>query len=556
MKRVLIIGLDGITFDTFDPWMEEGILPNIARFRDAGVHASLDSIYPPITAPAWASFMTGMNPGKTGIFEFLYSRSSSFDFAPVNATVRDGIPIWDILSREGKEVVVISVPVTYPPDKVNGSLISGFLTPQGARDFTHPPELLDRIEKEFGPYPIYHKEVYQKGKVDRVIDEANRILRYRRDMTLKLLDEQDWDFAITYFEGTDRMQHEVWHIHDESHPHSTPGEVARYKDKVLGFYREVDETVRMLTEAVDDGETVVMIMSDHGFGPIHYYLNLNIWLLESGFLKLKRDPFTRLKQLIFKLGITPALGYRTAMKLGLAGLRLSKGVGGRNVIFDMINRIFLSLENIDWPRTRAYSKGNYGQIYVNLKGREPLGSVDPGDYDSVVNDLKEGLRLIPDPETGGRLMKEVFHREEMYTGPYVERMPDVFFKPANMLYKALGVVDFTTKHFIEPTFGNSGDHRMNGVFLARGGEMDVRRERLPEISIMDVVPTVLHALGLAVPDDMDGKVIEAAFRKEWLEKNPVRLREPYEREDKSSLEMSEEDKKELIDRLKGMGYVG
>lgn len=555
MKRVLIIGLDGITFDTFDPWMEEGVLPYMANFRDAGVHASLDSIFPPITAPAWASFMTGMNPGKTGIFEFLYSRSSSFDFSPVNATVRDGVPLWDILTREGKEVVVIGVPVTYPPDKVNGTLISGFLTPQGARDFTHPRELLDEIEKEFGPYPIYHKEVYQKGKVDRVIDEANHILRYRRDMTLKLLKDQDWDFAITYFEGTDRMQHEVWHIHDESHPHSTPKEVKRYKDKVLGFYREVDETVRLLTEAVDDGETTVIIMSDHGFGPIHYYLNLNVWLMEQGFLRLKRDAFTRLKQLIFKMGITPAFGYRTAMKLGLAGLRLSKGVGGRNVLFDMINKIFLSLENIDWEETKAYSKGNYGQIYINLKGREPFGSVDPAYYENVVEEIKAGLREIPDP-LGGKLMKEVFHREERYTGPYVERMPDIFFKPANMVYKALGVVDFTTSHFIEPTFGNSGDHRMNGVFLAKGAAMDVHDKRMPEISIMDVTPTVLHALGLPVPTDMDGKVIEGAFRPDWLKENPVRTREPYERADKSQLELSAEDNRELIDRLKGMGYVG
>ncbi len=556
MKRVLIIGLDGITFDTFDPWMEEGILPNTAMFRDGGVHASLDSIFPPITAPAWASFMTGMNPGKTGIFEFLYSRSSSFDLAPVNATVRDGVTLWDILSREGKKVISLGVPVTYPPEPVNGVLVGGFLPPQGARDFTHPPELLDEIEKRYGPYPIYHKEVYQKGKVDRVIDEANDILRYRREMTLDLLKEREWDFAITYFEGTDRMQHEVWHIHDESHPHSTRSEVARYKEKVLGFYREVDETVRLLTEAVDDGETAVIIMSDHGFGPIHYYLNLNVWLLEQGFLKLKRDPLTLLKRLIFTLGITPAFGYRTAMKLGLAGLRLSKGVGGRNVIFDMINSIFLSLENIDWTRTRAYSKGNYGQIYVNLKGREPDGSVDPSEYDAVVEELKKALRAIPDPDTGGKLMSDVFHRSERYTGAYVERMPDVLFKPGNMVYKALGIVDFTTRHFIEPTFGNSGDHRMNGVFFAKGGEFDVRAERLPEISIMDVAPTVLHALGLAVPEDMDGRVIENAFRKEWIESHPVRMRRPYERVDKSRMELSDTERQEIIDRLKGMGYVG
>ncbi len=556
MSRVLVIGLDGVTFDTFDPWMSQGVLPYLSQFMKKGVHSSLDSVFPPITSTAWSSIMTGMNPGKTGIFEFLYSNSNSFDLTPVNATVRDGVPLWEILSREGKKVIAISVPVTYPPAEVNGIVISGFLTPPGVRDFTHPPELVDEIESRWGPYPLYHKEVYQKGKVDLVIDEAFHHLRYRRDMTLALLKEKEWDFCISYFEGTDRMQHEVWHIHDESHPHSSPKEIAKYGERVLDYYREVDETVRLLTEAVADEDTTVMVMSDHGFGPIHYYMNFNVWLLEEGLLVLKRDAFTLLKRLIFAAGLTPAFGYRMAMRLGLAGLRLSQGVGGRSRLFDLINNIFLSLENIDWKRTRAYSKGNYGQIYVNLKGREPEGSVDPAEYDSTVAEIVDRVGKIPHPDTGEPLMQSVFTREEIYEGPYVERMADVMFKPADMRFKALGIVDFTTKRFIEPTFGNSGDHRMNGLFAACGGPIRVSPERLAEHSICDVTPTVLHLFGLPVPTDMDGRVMEAVFDQEWLRKNPVKTREPYERQKQEELDLTDDERREIIERLKGMGYVG
>ncbi|MFH1679310.1 MAG: alkaline phosphatase family protein [Candidatus Eisenbacteria bacterium] len=556
MSRVLVIGIDGVTFDTLDPWMDEGILPYLASLRAEGIHAPLRSVFPPITAPAWASFMTGMNPGKTGIFEFLYSKGGLDDPVPVNSTLRDGVPVWEILSRNGKKVIVLGVPLTYPPDPVEGCLVGDFLMPRGVRDFTHPPELLEEIESAFGPYPVYHKEVYQKGKVGRLIDEAFEILRYRRELALRLLREKEWDFAIAYFEGTDRLQHEVWHVFDETHPRSNRGEVARYRDRVLDFYREVDETARRLAEAGRERGAVEIVMSDHGFGPIHYYLNFNVWLLENGFLALKRDVLTRAKTLLFRAGITPALGYRAAMRLGLAGLRLSRGVGGRSGLFRLINRVFLSLENIDWERTRAYSKGNYGQIYVNLRGREPHGSVAPEDHEGTVRNLVGKLREIPDPEGGGPLLAEVFRREERFTGPHVERMPDVLFIPRDMKYKALGIVDFTTRNFVERTFGNSGDHRMNGIFLARGGPLRGRRERLPEISICDVAPTVLHLFGEAVPENMDGRVIEAAFPEEWMKAHPVRYREPYETRPRGERALTEEERREIVERLKGMGYVG
>ncbi|MBN1825290.1 MAG: alkaline phosphatase family protein [Candidatus Eisenbacteria bacterium] len=558
MSRVLITGIDGVTFDTLDPWMDDGVLPYLASIRREGVTAPLRSTFPPITAPAWVSFMTGKNPGKTGIFEFLYSRGGTFEQTPVNATVRDGIPLWEILSREGRRVLVLGVPVTYPPDPVRGTLISGFLTPPGARDFTRPPELLDELEEAFGPYPIYHKEVYQKGKVDRVLDEAFRILEYRRNVSLKLLKEREWDFAITYFEGTDRVQHELWHVFDETHPHSNRKESRAHRDRVLDYYREVDETARLVGEAARgfDPDATEIIMSDHGFGPIHTYMNFNVWLWENGFLRLRRDLSTRLKTLLFRLGFTPALGYRAAMRFGLAGLRLSRGVGARSVLFDRINRIFLSLENIDWEKTRAFSKGNYGQIYVNLRGRERFGSVDPADYDRTAGELVDKLREIRDPEDGGPLLAEVFRREERYEGPYVERMPDVLFIPRDMKHKALGIVDFTTRRFLEPTFGNSGDHRMDGVFFARGGPFLGGAGRIETLSIADVTPTVLHVFGLGVPEDMDGRVIEAALRPDWLRENPVRFRPPYERARPEELDLDDAERREIIDRLKGMGYVG
>jgi predicted AlkP superfamily phosphohydrolase/phosphomutase len=182
-RRVLVLALDGATFDLIGPWLDDGSMPNLARLRAEGACGKLRSIVPPVTAPAWCSFMTGKNPGKHGVFEFFLREPGRFEEIPVSSRVRAGRTLWEILGDAGREVLVVNVPVTYPPSPVNGSLVGDFLTPIGARDFTWPPGLLDEIEAATGPFQLYHVEVYRKGRAGVVLDELDRVLEANRRAT-------------------------------------------------------------------------------------------------------------------------------------------------------------------------------------------------------------------------------------------------------------------------------------------------------------------------------------------------------------------------------------
>lgn len=553
-RRVLVLALDGTTFDLIGPWLDDGSMPNLARLREAGASGKLRSIVPPVTAPAWCSFMTGKNPGKHGVFEFFLREPGGFREVPVSSRARAGKTLWEILSDAGKRVLVVNVPVTYPPVEVNGCLVGDFLTPMGSRDFTYPEGLLAEVEAATGPYELYHVEVYRKGRAHLVLDELDRVLEKNRAANLWLLRNKPWDFAMLHVWGTDRYGHELWHVLDGSHPMHDAAESAILRDRCLAYWRRVDAVCGEWMDAA--GDATVLVLSDHGFGPIHNFLVFNVWLLRSGFLRLRPGAATFVKRALFELGLSPAAGYRMAMKLGFARMRLAAGVGTRKRWIERINRLFLSLRDVDWSRTRAYSKGNYGQIFLNLKGREPEGIVDAAEAPAVMDAITAALRTLPDPFGGGPLIGDIWRKEELYEGPYLDRAPDLTFLPRDMRNKALGTVDFTSHRFVERAYGNSGDHRMDGIFFLRG-EGVRPGARLEGAKLIDVAPTILHHFGLGVPADFDGRVLEEAFTDAERAGNPVRTAPPAGAGAAGTGgTMTDEAAREIRERLKGIGYLG
>jgi predicted AlkP superfamily phosphohydrolase/phosphomutase len=557
-RRVLVIALDGATFDLIGPWLADGSMPNLARLRDEGASGSLRSIVPPVTAPAWCSFMTGKNPGKHGIFEFLLREPGGFEETPVSSRTRVGRTIWELLGDAGRRVLVVGVPVTYPPTPVNGCLVGDFLTPMGDRGFTWPPELLDEIEEATGRYELYHVEVYRRGAGHAVLDELDRVLEANRRAYSWLLRNREWEFAMLHVWGSDRFGHELWHVLDPDHPLHDPAESSILGERCLAYWRRIDAVVGEWMEAADGATTIVL--SDHGFGPIHRFLVFNVWLLREGFLRLKPALTTFVKRSLFELGLSPATGYRLSMRTGLARLRLASGVGTRSRWIRRINRLFLSLNDVDWSRTRVYSKGNYGQLFLNLKGREPRGIVESGaEAEGVLDELTLRLRELTDPETGESLIGEIHRREDLYHGPFLDRAPDLTFLPRDMRNKALGTVDFTSHRFIEPVYGNSGDHRMNGILLVRGE--GVRAGATTEgANLIDVAPTILHYLGEGVPSDFDGRVLTETFTDRENAGNPVRSAPPAGPEGDappdSDLGLTKDEMDEIKERLKRAGYLG
>ena len=551
-SKLLVIGLDGASFNVLDPLIEKGQLPNLSALISRGARAELETTFPPITAVAWSTFMTGKNPGKHGIFEFVRRDNRNRELA-VNASLRHGRAIWEILSESGSRVIVHNFPCTYPPRPVNGILIADFMTPLGRRDFTYPASLLEEIESKFGPYRLHLSQTYSKGNVQAVLDELNDELEYKAKVSEYLITNCEWDAFFQYFWGTDRIQHELWHVIDETHPRHDKQEGEAFRQKIYDYFRRVDEIVGRLV-TLSRG-AAVWILSDHGFGPVHRYCSFNIWMLKEGFLKLRRDPMTKLKEMMFDIGLTPELAFRVVRKLPLGRFRPSRGVSQRPGASRLLSRFFLSFDDVDWSRTIAFSKGNYGQIYINLKGREPNGTVEPHEYEATRERVIEKLTKLIDPATGEKWVDRVFRREDVYDGPRVGDAPDIAFLPRDMRYLPLGNADFTSNKFIADAFGISGSHRMHGVLIASGPQ--VKPEcRVEGARIVDVAPTILYTLGEPIPSDMDGRLLRDLVCEPYLSANAVHFAQPDSAHSGDSTDYTDDENEDVIERLKSLGYIG
>ena len=552
-NKLLVIGLDGASFNVLDPLNEKGYLPHIASLIAGGSRADLETTFPPITAVAWSSFMTGKNPGKHGIFEFVRRDHQSNRELAVNASFRQGRAIWDLLSDAGKRVIVHNFPCTYPPHEINGLMIADFMTPRGRRDFAYPSSLLAEIEAEFGSYRLHLSQTYAAGNVGAVLDELFDELEYKAKVTEYLMTRYDWDAFFQYFWGTDRIQHELWHIIDDEHPRHNKEEARAYRDRVLEYFRRVDEIVGRFIELAG-ADPLVLIASDHGFGPAHKYCSLNIWLLQEGFIRLKPDLATRAKALLFSLGVTPELAFKLTRKIP-GSLRPARGVSSQPGASKLLGKVFLSFNDVDWSRSVAFSKGNYGQIYVNLKGREANGIVADDQYEAVRDAIIDRLRALKDPTTGETWVGQVFRREDIYSGPLVGDAPDIAFLPADMRYLPLGNADFTSNKFMVDAFGISGCHRMNGVMIANGNGIE-RGLTLEGARIYDMAPTLLYLTDQSVPEDMDGRVLAEMISADYSSAHSIRFSTRGDHRQTNGVEYSDEENSEVIERLKSLGYLG
>ncbi len=552
-SRVWVLGLDGATLDLIRPWVSSGHLPNLGRLIGGGVSGDLRSTYPPLTGPAWSSFMTGMSPALHGVMEFFRRDEGSYRQRLNAPQDIDGRSLWSILSESARLVGVMGVPLTYPPEPVNGFLITGLLTPSGSRDFTYPRSLLPELESRLGEYRLRHDEKYRRSDPLPFLKEQYEILDNNVEAALYLMREKPWDFFMLHLLGTDRIQHEFWHLIDTAHPQHDHAERERLGNVILDFYKAIDARLGLLLEALDD-EVVVLIMSDHGFGPVYRFLNVNTWLLAEGLLRLKRNPKTWLRSLAFRLGLNYATVANWILRLGLGRRAIAAGRARRE---EFQRRFFLSLDDVDWTRSRVYSMGNFGQLFVNMRGREPEGIVEPGqEYEAVWADLAQRLSHLRDPDSGEPVVEQIFRREDLFHGPYAEHAPDLVFLTREMNYKAMGLSDFSSPRVFDPVYGTTGHHRMNGVMIWHGPGVIKEGEQLQGASIHDLAPTILHLMGLPIPLNMDGRVLTELFTPEFLEKEEVQYSQADDslrREDDTAY--SDEEEAGMREVLRGLGYV-
>ena len=565
--RVLVICLDGATFDLLDPWIASGRLPTLKRFMDEGGRGRLESVVPPITAPAWASFMTGKNPGKHGVYYFINRGYEADQTTFVDSRSRSGKALWHLLGEAGKKVLVLNVPTTYPPEEVNGALVSDFLTPPGRRDFTYPPSLVGELEEKFGKYPLHLKTLMFSAGLSvsgarRLLSELRHEMKVKFDVAHYLLDKVEADFCILHILGTDRVQHELWSLFDPQDPRHN-GELGRQcAESVIDYFVQIDAEIARLC-AKFDRDTATFIISDHGFGPIHKLIDLNVWLLENGYIETKTALGSRLKSALWKRGLTKELFIKLALHTFFKyGAGVAAKIPEESIFKSMLHlsgrgrggKLLFSFDDVDWSRTKAYALVGMGAINVNLMGREPQGSVHPGDeYEAVKEEIAERLRDLRDPDTGEPIVADVYLREDIYHGPYLDRAPDIMFLPNASGLFAGGMTGFSSNRWM---FKNSiwpGHHCMEGILLARG-EWFNKGKAIEGARLVDLAPTILHLLGNKVPTDMDGRVLTELFEIDFIERRPVEYCTPDE-DVEAPASLPGEDEEDVIRRLKDLGYL-
>lgn len=552
--KVLVIGLDGVTFDLLGPWIESGDLPNLQKLVEQGASGKLRTTLPPISSSSWSSFLTGVNPGKHGLVDFVYPGADSYKVSMINATSRRTRSLWNWLNDAGFKVGLLGIPTTYPTEPVNGFMISGFLAPGPDSEWAYPPELKQELRAELGEFQLSPDERYRSTRwLDRFLEDLTASVENRTQAALYLMRNKPWDlFAVVYWD-TDMVQHETWRLLDPNHPRHDSEEAAAQRDQILAFHRKVDADVgRLLAEV--DSDTLVVVMSDHGFGPVHSFFLTNNWLASLGLLQFKSNPWTTLKRALFRLGFTPLQMFRIVKALGMGKLR-------RQVRFQqkagLLNRVFLSFDDVDWSRTQAFSIGSFGQVYVNLAGVRPEGIVQPGqEYEELKERITREAMALRDPRSGEPLVERVYRREEIYSGPYIDRTPDLIVQPQGWQYMAFGHADFGSNKLVEPIIGLSGHHRPDGVLIL-SGEGVKPGTHVEGAHILDLAPTILHAMGIDVPQDLDGRVLDEAFEPSSPVSQPVSYSQANVYKDGASEpDLSDEEMEEVQEKLRGWGYAG
>lgn len=550
--RVLVIGLDGATWDLMRPWVEAGDLPHLSRLAAAGSAGPLSSTIPPVSPAAWSSFMTGKNPGQHGVFDFTVRDFRSYGVSvarrPAAAT------LWGILSAQGKRVCVINVPQTFPPEAVNGIMVTGLGTPSQTQ-FTYPEVLTARLRREH--YPVAGDATFH-GAATPFVRQAYRVAEHVTETSLTLLQEVDWDFAMVVLRLTDEIPHFFWHWMDSAHPAYEPAD-SFHREAVRRSYQKSDELLgRLLAQGVDD-ETTVLVVSDHGFGPLHKDVYLNEWLRQRGFLKLRTSPTARARvsKVLQELGLT-----RTRVGHALARWRLNwlrgalrDGLGTHAGIFPNDSQMHVR-EVVDWANTRAYSVGYIGQIYLNLAGRDPQGTVKPGqEYEDTLAELKAQLLEMVDPADGQRVVDCVWRKEEIYSGPYLARAPDLLVLMRGLTYITRQAYEFGGRGqvFAVPPTHETGGHRLEGALIV-SGRGAAQTQWLEGARLIDITPTVLYLLGCAAPADLDGRVLTEFIRPELVASRPIEYAQgdmPHE----SIESLTPEEEQRLLEHLRNLGYL-
>jgi predicted AlkP superfamily phosphohydrolase/phosphomutase len=518
IRKIIVIGLDGVPLSLASYLMDSDIMPNLKGLFQRGTHGKLRSVIPPITPAAWTSFQTGKYPNKHGIIDFYIKKPFTYDYQFVNSTRITGETLWKVLSKANKEPIIINVPMTYPPENINGIIIPGFDAPETTGESIHPKGLMKFIEERTGKYNFYkmwwNETVLKRSGIKGLVNELLQITDSQIKGVKLLMKEFNWNFFMYHFQVTDALQHHVWRLiaTDTSLLSNTEKE---YHDLILKFYAEIDSKIGELLNLIDN-ETYVCILSDHGFVSMNKAFFLNSWLNHKGYLSENNYyPLVKLLDNVIHM----------SKKMGIPVLK--------NIRYLLKKNPARTLRKINFQKTQAYAycyHSNFALICLNKKK-----AID-------VELLKKDLKEIS--HNGEFIVKDVY---PWYGGETADAMiPDLVVEFVEG-YSIMQKLHSKTRPLAIDLSGD-GNHAIDGIFCLAGN--NIKKSHEVNAEIVDIFPTILHLLDIPIPDDIDGKVISNAF-KNYEESHYI----APDTTATSFISTGDEDFEKVADRLMDLGYL-
>ncbi|MCX8072580.1 MAG: alkaline phosphatase family protein [Candidatus Binatia bacterium] len=554
---LLIVGWDGASPNLVEPMIRKGRLPNLAALRARGVWGRVRAPWPPVTFPSWTTFMTGVNPGRHGIFDFTCRERGTYQVRFVNSTWRRAPTIWSILSGVGRRVCVLGLPATYPPEAVNGIMLSGFDTPvtTWADDsFVYPRERAAEIASLGGfPFADFQEFRVNSKWYARARQRLLRGIEQKLRVAAHFLKQEAWDCFLVLFGESDTVAHHFWHFSDPHSPFAPESADPLMGNVIEEVYQALDEALARLMKLAPDAD--VLVVSDHGFGGVGLRrIHLNRWLQEHGWLRF----------LASRSCLVPA--WMKPLALSVMPPRFQRilfnGYGGR---WSSALETAARFRGIDFARSAAFSEelGYFPSLWLNVKGRDPLGVVSQSDYTRVRSEIRDALLAWRHEDSGRPVVRSVWFREEVYTGPYVVDAPDLLLEvcedeagyavvPASSGGRAGPVV--TTIDLSSWRGGKlqglSGAHCRNGIF-ALGGPSVVTVGNAGTVDMVQFAPAVLQLCGVSsTPQFFDGETFASIVSTSSLAAasnvcGAIRSPRAY----------SKEEEVEISKRLEDLGYL-
>jgi predicted AlkP superfamily phosphohydrolase/phosphomutase len=453
-KKCLVVGLDCAPAEIVFDQREK--LPVLRELMESGIYGNLRSSDPPITIPAWMVMSTGKDPGRLGLYGFRHRKDYSYKniWIATSQSIKEKT-VWDIIGEKGGQSCLVSVPPSYPPRPVSGNLISCFITPGEEKDYTYPSQLRQEIEEGFGSYIF--DVAFRTDEKDKLLEQIYEMTNRRFDVMNYLIRNKKWDFFMFVEIGVDRIQHAFWKYMDPDHHLYVEGNP--YESAIIDYYRDVDKKIGELLSNTDK-DTTVLVVSDHGAKRMKGAFCINEWLIEQGDLVLKQRPQSP-------------------------------------VSMDQVE--------IDWPRSKYWGWGGYyARLFLNIEGREAQGILKPEDYEKERDALVEKLMSIRGPD--GTQWKTRVLKPQQYFKEARGDYPDLMVYFDDLYWRSAGTLGHPTKYLLENDTGpDDAVHAQDGIYILydpRG-----RGKMRKDAHIMDIAPTILHRMGLPVPDDMEGKII-------------------------------------------------